>query len=364
MMGTKRDQQPDKVTLQTVAEKIGVSKTTVSNAYSRPDQLAPALREQILKAAKELGYAGPNAAARSLRLGRINVFGLLVMTTLSYTVSDPAAVQLLQGIARIFDKHELSLLALPGPTNDPESGVQVVRNAVVDGFLVYGVPESDPRFKAVLDRKIPVVTIDEPKIAGSAYVGIDDEGGARKIATHLIELGHRRFGILSLPISDPPVGGFIDQRSRAAIEHNLFTARLRGYEDVIKSSGIDIESIRIYECKHNSREHGARWTSAMLDQSDPPTAILATSDLLAFGAMREAERRGLHVPGDLSIAGFDDVPEAQFSQPPLTTVRQPLRQKGIEAARLLAEGWEGEQPPHVMLQTELVVRGTTGPAPA
>ncbi len=348
------------VTLQTIADKLGVSRTTVSNAYGRPDQLAPSLRDKIMECAKELGYAGPNAAARSLRLGRIDVIGLLTTTTLSYTVTDPAAVQLLQGFAKVFDKQALSLLTLPAPI-DEAAGVESVRNAVVDGFLVYGVAKDDPRLKAIIERNIPVVAIDEPKLSSIGFVGIDDRAGARSIAEHVLALGHRRIGILSLPLSDYGFGGFANKDLRRAATYPFSSDRLDGFADALRGDGVDWETTPVYECKHNSREHGARWTGAMLDREPRPTAIIAASDLLAMGAMRAAHARGLHVPGDLSITGFDDIPEVQFTRPPLTTIRQPLRQKGIEAARMVVDGWTSTRPPRVILPTELVVRESTGP---
>jgi DNA-binding LacI/PurR family transcriptional regulator len=346
--------------LQTIADRLGVSRTTVSNAYGRPDQLAPSLRDKIMECAKELGYAGPNAAARSLRLGKIDVIGLLTTTTLSYTVTDPAAVQLLQGCAKVFDKQGLSLLTLPAPVSE-EAGVESARNAVVSGFLVYGVAKDDPRLKAILERNIPIVTVDEPKLPGIGYVGIDDRRGARLAAEHVIELGHREIGVLSLPLSDHGWGGFAGKDLRKATRYPFSRQRLDGFADAIQGAGLDWDAAPVYECKHNSREHGARWTGAMLDNEPRPTAIVAGSDLLAFGAMRAAHVRGLSVPGDLSITGFDDIPEAQFAQPPLTTIRQPLRQKGIEAARMLVEGWNAEETPKVILPTELVVRESTAP---
>jgi DNA-binding LacI/PurR family transcriptional regulator len=349
------------VTLQTIANRLGVSRTTISNAYGRPDQLAPALREKILECAKELGYAGPSAAARSLRLGRIDVIGLLTTTTLSYTVTDPAAVQLLQGFAKVFDKQALSLLTLPAPLTE-EAGIESARNAVVDGFLVYGVSKDDPRLKAIVERNIPVVAIDEPMLPTIGFVGIDDRGSARTIAEFVIALGHRRIGVLSLPLSDYGFGGFANKERQKAAMYPFSSDRLDGFADALKGAGIDWDATPVYECKHNSREHGARWTGAMLDQVPRPTAIIAASDLLAFGAMRAANVRGLRVPDDLSITGFDDIPDAQFAQPPLTTIRQPLRKKGIEAARMVVEGWDSKKPPKVILPTELVVRASTGPA--
>src|SRR5919108_6451372 len=153
----------NRVTLQTIADRLGVSRTTVSNAYNRPDQLAPALRERILAKARELGYSGPDPAARRLRSGRRDVVGLLLTEQLSYAFTDPAAVLLLQGIARASERAGLALLLIPehGP------GVRnAVHDAVVDAFCIYSMPAGHPNVLAALERRLPMIAVDEPRLEG------------------------------------------------------------------------------------------------------------------------------------------------------------------------------------------------------
>lgn len=352
-----------RVTLQTIADRLGVSRTTVSNAYSKPDQLAPALREKILETARALGYAGPNAAARTLRLGRSGVIGFLTTTTISYTVTDPAAVQILQGVAEVLDERGMSLLTLPAP-RDPRAGIEAARNAVVDGFLVFCVPTDDARLRAILERQLPVVVLDEPRRPDAGYVSIDDRGGARRAAEHLLALGHRAFGVISLPLTDQYRDGFADLGRQAAANFTVVGERFAGYAAALEAARIPWAEVPVYECPDNRRCDGERAAAALLDRANRPTAILATADLLALGAMEAAANRGLHVPRDLSVVGFDDVPEARFGHPPLTTVRQPLQEKGRIAARFVLDGWDGERPPEVIMPTELVVRASSGPVPA
>src|SRR5688500_18899792 len=189
-MGAKRKSTGEQVTLQTIADQLGVSRTTVSNAFGKPDQLTSKLRKKILKAAEELGYCGPGPAARPLRSGKSGAFGLLLNENLSYTVSDPAAVQLLQGIAEAFDQRYAGLLVLPSPA-DRSSGIDAVRNAVLDGFLIYSLADDDPRLPTVLARNVPTVVIEEPSLPNVAMVTLDDRSAARTIAEHVIALGHR-----------------------------------------------------------------------------------------------------------------------------------------------------------------------------
>jgi DNA-binding LacI/PurR family transcriptional regulator len=352
----------EKVTLQTIADRLGVSRTTVSNAYGRPNQLAPALREKILRTADELGYCGPNAAASALRRGRSGAVGLLLTEPLSYAVSDPAAVLFLQGLAEIFDAHGTSLLILPAPLHW-EAGVNAVREAIVDAFIVYSVADDDPRAFPMLARNLPVVVVDEPRRPNAAFIGIDDRSGGRMIAQHLLDLGHRRFGVLSFPLIEDDYTGWVPAERRAAATYPVTADRLRGYEEAIEAAGLDWDSVPIYESKTNLVEAGEAGVTALLNLDPRPTAILATSDQLALGALRAAASHGLEVPGVISVAGFDDIPNAQSAQPPLTTVRQPLREKGSAAAQMVVEGWDPSQPPELLLPTDLVVRASTGPAP-
>src|SRR4051812_9840757 len=152
----------ERTTLQTIADRLGVSRTTVSNAYGRPDQLNPALRQKILDLARELGYAGPDAAARSLRRGHSGALGLIFTENLTYAVTDPAALLFLRGIAETCEPTGTALLLVPAPAG-PEAGASAVQNAVVDGFFVYSVAEDDERLEAALARRIPTVLIDQPR---------------------------------------------------------------------------------------------------------------------------------------------------------------------------------------------------------
>lgn len=344
-------------TLQTVADAVGVSRSTVSNAYSRPDQLSPELREKILEAAQRLGYSGPHPAARSLRKGRVGAIGVLFSAELSYAFTDPYAVQFLRGLAETAERHSTGLLLIP-LTADGESTTNTVQNAVVDGFCAYCVPDWHEALDAVQSRGLPMVSAEwrqdaEPE---TLTVGIDDRAAARTAARHLMDLGHRRIAIIAHWIGPVPVTGPVRLARPEDVPHHVTRERLMGY-----SSGIDFEwsDVVTVSAARNSRAEGAAAAASVLDRAPRPTAVLVAADLLALGVLDALEARGLRPGRDVSVVGFDDIPEASTAR--LTTIRQSALDKGRIAGELLLN------PPatadrHVVLPTELIVRASTGPA--
>lgn len=347
--------------MKEVASELGVSPATVSNAYNRPDQLSPALRERVFEAARRLGYAGPDALARGLRRRRAGAVGVLYEDRLSYAFADPAAVLFLQGVSVATEEAGLGLLLLsgaPGEERDPEA----ISGAVVDGFVVYSMSDEDPLVYAALERRLPVVLVDQPRIEGLPFVGIDDESAARAAAEHLIGLGHRRFGVVSFALAPEPSGGLVDADRQEAATYSITRSRLRGYASAIEAAGLSWADIPVYEHFGNEPEEGRKAAESLLGREPRPTAILALSDQLALGALDAARRLGLSVPEDVSVVGFDDVPDAARATPPLTTVHQPHVEKGLLAGRLLiAQLRDEELPSPELLPTRLVVRGSTAP---
>jgi DNA-binding LacI/PurR family transcriptional regulator len=345
----------ERVTLQTIADALGVSRTTVSNAYNRPDQLAPELRRKVLETAKELGYAGPDPAARRLRSGRRGAIGLMFSERLSYAFTDPGAVGFLQGLTEATEAKGYELLLLPGMRGE-EQEVVAVRDAVVGAFCLYCMPDTHPAVPAAMARGVPVVMVDEPRApAGTFFVGIDDREGARRAAAHVRELGHERVAILVDRLVDDGYEGLADVDRIARSNCKVARERVAGYV-----AGLDSpEPIPVYDTLGNFEAPAARGARELLARDSRPTALLCATDVLAFGAMRAARELGLDVPGDVSITGFDDVPQAADAD--LTTVHQPLIQKGREAGRLLMEQNTERE---VVLPLELVTRGSTAPPPA
>ncbi|HEX6021172.1 MAG TPA: LacI family DNA-binding transcriptional regulator [Solirubrobacter sp.] len=329
-----------RVTLATVAEALGVSTMTVSNAYNRPEKLSAELRERILAKADELGYPGPDAVARSLRRGRTGVLGVVLGESLVYAFEDPATVEFFRGLAA----GGVPLHIVPS-TGGPEDDA-LVFGAAVDAFIVYALPDAHPLVDAVTRRGLPLVVQSGPEIEGHPLVAIDERAAAAAAADHLRSLGHERLAVLSLPWE---IADRADRPLRAGVpKHRVTRGRLEGY-------GVTVGR----EVALNDRAHGEAAAGTLLDGPEPPTGLLCMSDELAVGALRAAAVRGIEVPDQLSIVGFDDTPEAARADPPLTTIRQSLRDQGRLCAQLAASG-----APESALEPqpwELIVRATTGP---
>jgi DNA-binding LacI/PurR family transcriptional regulator len=349
------------VTLETIARELGVSKMTVSNAYNRPDQLGPELRARILDTAKRLGYPGPNPLASTLRRGRTGTFGVIFDDPLSYAFTDPAAVLFLKGMAEACEKRSTGLLLIPSAPGSDEA-VATVQSALVDGFAIYSDFEGDRRAPAAYERGLRTVLVDTPPAPGYPWVGINERAAARLAARHLIQLGHRQLGIVTMPFSNDGYSGWVDEERTRVRGYQLTRERLSGYREEIAAAGLPWNDVLVHEQQPRGVESGRRAASALLDRADRPSAVLAMSDELAIGVLLAARERGIHVPGSLSIVGFDDAPSAIHSAPPLTTVHQPLVEKGRAAARLLLDLDEGDE--RVELPVELKVRASTAPAPA
>ena len=181
------------LTIRDLAARLGVSKTTVSNAFSRPDQLSVELRDRVLAAARAAGYAGPDAMARMLRTRRAGAIGVILPESLPFALEDPVADELFKGIADACEERRLGLLVVPGGVHaaDPST----VGEVAVDGFIAYSLPRGSRRLEAALARNVPTVVVDEPRLPGVMTVAVDNASGARALARHLLELGHRRAAV-------------------------------------------------------------------------------------------------------------------------------------------------------------------------
>lgn len=346
-------------TLADVAREVGVSRTTVSNAYNRPDQLSAELRDRVLAAAARLGYPGPDPVARGLRRGRTGMVGVVYDQPLSYLFTDPAILQFVAGMAAVWDGAGVSLALLPRLRAD-DAGASVLAGAAVDGFVSICDDTDDERLGALVARRLPFVTVDAPHSGAASQVVIDDRGGSCAAARHLIDLGHRRLGVLALPRSPGATGGPIDPAEPGPIRFSIMADRLDGCRDAVEEAGLAWDDVPVIAVPDDQAPRSAARSLALdlLDRPHRPTGIVTMSDELAAGVLDAARQRGLDVPGDLSVVGFDDSPTAASTVPPLTTVHQPLFGKGETAARLLLDGAPATI---IELPTTLVTRSSTGP---
>ncbi len=327
-----------------VAKRAGVSTATVSRVLSQPAVVSPGTRRRVLQAVELLDYA-PNAAAKNLRTLRT---GKLLVTVPD--ISNPFFSLILQGIEDAAQREGYAVLL--GDTQHDEEREDryalMLKRKEADGLIVLGhrLPkEAAALVRAMAPRCAPVVNGCEfsPRL-GIPSVHIDNAKAAAEAMDHLYRLGHRRVGIITGPLVSP----LSRDRLRGA------TARARQQraerDFVVMNGDFSIES-------------GAVGAERLLGRREPPTAIFCFNDEMAMGAVETAKRRGLRVPLDLSIVGFDDIRFARCIDPPLTTIAQPMRAIGEGTVRLLLEILSGDAiaPESVTLPHTLTIRSSTAP---
>jgi DNA-binding LacI/PurR family transcriptional regulator len=344
----------------TVARAVGVSPTTVSNAYNRPGKLSPALRERILATARELGYPGPHPAARSLRRGRTGSIGLLFGEAITYVFEDPGAVEFLRGVAEGTARDNAVLQLIAVLDAGEREGASLVANALVDGLIVWSLPDRDPLLRLARERNIPLVTHGGPRLDGVPFVSVDNRAAGGALAGHVLQLGHRALGVVSFPFG--PSRRARDRRGGRPV-YRVTRDRLAGYQAAAATAGATLE---IREVPVNGRDEGHRAGLALLQATPRPTAVLAMSDELAAGVLAAARELGLRVPADVSVAGWDDSASGRAADPALTTIRQSMHDQGRTCARLLIAATRGEVAAGDLVHLapwELVTRDSTGPPP-
>jgi DNA-binding LacI/PurR family transcriptional regulator len=345
-----------RVTLQTIADRVGVSRMTVSNAFSRPNQLSVELRARILEVADELGYAGPDPAGRALARGTTGAIGVLLTDSLQYAFTDDVATSFLGAVVDAIAPTGLALTLL---TASPSGTVLPARDVAIDGAIVYSCYLESESRDWLVRRGLPLVFVDQEPVRGFNSINVDDRAGAKAAAQHIVDLGHRRIGLVTLTIDGER--GLLPSPAAASGGYPS-RHRMLGWLDALEPAGIEPE---VAQAIHNDDRDAEDMATLLLAANDPPTAVLCFSDVLALGVLRVAERLGLHVPNDLSVVGFDDSVVAHRSDPTLTTVRQDIAAKGRLAADALtgaiARARTDAKPRvrHAVLPAELVVRDST-----
>ena len=348
-----------RATLASLAAELKVSRTTISNAYNRPDQLSDALRERVLAAAKRLGYPGPDPVARSLRTRWSGAVGLMITEPLTYSFSDPAALDFVAGLAESCEELGQGLLLVAvGPNRSVADGTASVLAAGVDGFVVYSAAGDDPYLQVVLQRRLPLVVVDQPKgVPGASQVGIDDRAAMRTMADYVLGLGHRELGLLTMRLlRDRHQGLAAPGRLRASTFH-VQSERIRGVREAMAAAGLDPDSLTVVESHEHTAASGGVAAEIALRANPRITALMCTADVLAISAMDYLRAHGKYAPGQMTVTGFDGVPEAISRG--LTTVAQPSLEKGRRAGELLHRG--DINPTIEVLDTQLIRGRTAGP---
>jgi DNA-binding LacI/PurR family transcriptional regulator len=350
-----------------LAAELKVSRTTISNAYNRPDQLSADLRERVLATAKRMGYAGPDPVARSLRTRRAGAVGLILTEPLNYSFSDPAALDFVAGLAESCEAAGQGLLLVAaGPNRSVSDGTAAVLSAGVDGFVVYSASDDDPYLPVVAQRALPMVVVDQPKdVPGTSRVGIDDRAAMRSVAEYVIGLGHRDLGVLTMrlgrdwPHADAKPAVAAPERVKTPHFH-VQRERIHGVYDAMKAAGLRPDSLTVVESYEHRPTSGGAAAEAALEVNPRITGLMCTSDVLAVSAMDYLRAHGIYVPGQMTVTGFDGIPDALARG--LTTVKQPSIEKGRRAGYLLHNPPRSGLPVVEVLDTELVRGRTSGPA--
>jgi LacI family transcriptional regulator len=334
------------LTIKDVAKRAGVAQSTVSLVINEKRHVSPATREKVLKAIRELGYH-PRRVARVLASRRTGNIGFILSDRYFYQ-AEPFYTRIFLGTE--FEARKYSyyvLLTTVGEGFSPRKSIpRFLVETNVDGVILTG-KISDSLIYYIGDLGLPMVLVDYfPKDSKFPAVLIDNLHGAYEAVGHLIRLGHRRIGFIGAPIDHPSISD-----------------RLKGYEQALDESGLPrTDQLVAKDQSDSSVAGGYAAAKRLLRSSSPPTAVFATNDSMAMGAIKAAREIGLGVPDDLAIVGFDDIEVASHTHPPLTTMRVPKEEMGALAVRKIVERIEtgGRPSEKTLIAVELVIRGSCG----
>ncbi|MCG0238910.1 MAG: LacI family transcriptional regulator [Firmicutes bacterium] len=338
-------------TIKDVARAAGVSPSTVSRVLAGHPRISQATRERVLQAMQELNYH-PNAIARSLVTRTSRTIGLITSRPTEQAFANPFFPEVIRGIGSVLEEegYNLLLATTHGEDDDYEACMRLFRGRQVDGVILTSSRLGDRLIAALVAEEQPFVLIGRPLDAEGRpvyseahWVNNDNVAAAQTAVEHLLSLGHRRIGF----VNGPP--------------HWVFTYdRLEGYRTALARAGIAYDPDLVLS-GHITQQDGGRALERLLSLPDPPTAIVAVDDTLALGVLDAALRRGLRVPEDLAVVGFNDDPITAWTRPTLTTVRIPVFELGVMAARMLVSILRGQpvRPRQVILPCQLIVRAST-----
>ena len=342
--------------LADVARAAGVSPGTVSNVFNRPEVVRPEVRARVRKVAEDLSYRA-DPKGRLLRAGKVNAIGVATVEPLSSFFVEPYSRALMTAIAESAQANGAGVSLVSAANR--EDFVWNVGNALVDGFILFCLEGKDELISSALARKLPFVALSPEEGDDVSVIAIDNVAGARAAAEHLTGLGHRRFAILTLKLAEDSLGrASLDQAERSI--YSASRERVRGYFDAFRASGIDTTTVPIFETREDAPTVSAA-LEEIFSEPTPPTALLAESDGIALIALKWLAARGIAVPRDVSIVGFDGVPEGVTSTPPLTTIAQPIAEIGRLAVKAILD-YDGTISRR-MVDIALTVRGSTAPPP-
>lgn len=338
-----------RITIKDIARISGFSKTTVSFAFNDPSRISKQTRDKILGIADELGYV-PDPVARNLSLKRQQTIGLLLPEVIADAFLNPHLSEVVRGIGAVCERHGFTLTLIP-PIR--KSLMEGVRGAAVDGLITVGLGPGTETVEFIKRRHLPFVAIDERFESDFPVVGIDDKQAAATIMRHVLSLGHRDIVIVEF-----------GTQPRLSVDPGVATDRLAGYREALHEVDPALVTQTAVIPAISSLDGGREAVHNLAASRQLPTAFVAMSDILAIGIMTELQATNIEVPAEVTVVGFDDIPEAQLVRPQLTTIRQPGYEKGLRAAEgLMSLIDDKEYPSHICLDAVLTVRDSSA-APA
>lgn len=329
-------------TLEEIAKRAKVSRSTVSRVVNQDPRVNPKTRERVLAVIKKSNYH-PNLAARSLAAGHTRILGLVIPMGVTALFTDPYFPILIQGASSACNAHDHSvMLWLAEPEYERRTISQVLHNGMVDGVILASMLVDDTLMQSLIESDLPFVLVGRhPTNTRVSYIDVDNIDSARQVVEHLIAQGFRRIATITGPMN--MIAG---------------ADRLAGYKLALTAHHIPIDPalIALGDFSQNSGLVAMQQLLAL-----KPEAVFVSSDAMALGALRAIRSAGLRVPADLALAGFDDMPFAETTEPPLTTMRQPIQQAGYAAAETLIDliAHPNSDARHIILPTELIVRASS-----
>ncbi len=329
------------LTLEDIARMSGVSRSTVSRVINGDPNVHELTRSKVQAIIQSIDFQ-PNLAARGLAAGHTKVIGLVIPKGVNAIFTDPYFPLVIQGVSAACNARDYSvMLWLAEPEYERKTISQVLYNGLIDGVVVSSMLVNDPLIERLYESKRPFITIGRhPTNDQINYVDIDNRAGAYQGVSHILRTGHKRVAVINGP-------------------HDTIASldRYQGYLDALRERGIPLIPELVAEGEFSDTT-GYLAMKHLLPHC--PDAVFVASDAMAFAAMRAIQEAGLRIPEDVAVVGFDDIPAAATSKPPLTTVRQPIQRTGSIAAELLVDMIEHPDPfpRRIVLPTELVFRSS------
>lgn len=340
-----------------VAERAGVSLSTVSLTYSGAGPITDDTKGRVEKAAAELGYSGPSSLARSLRSGRTHIVGFVLGEGLSLAFRNAQALQVMDGVVSGLGDLGLSVLLVAAPTGEPGEK-PVLDSAAMDAAIIYRVRDhDDPALEVLQRRGIPVVVMEGPQPAGGGAVTIDDETATVRLIEHLRELGHERIGTVTLPFDINGDTRIVEADAIGEVAWGPTRNRLAAFARAGVTPCVVVES------RATMVEEGLAAGHLALSHPSKPTALVCQSDLIAAGVIMAAHELGIRIPHDVSVTGFDGLDLPWLAPHELTTVVQDATLKGRMLAAEVQALLDGDTPAPVDLPVTLRIGTTTARAP-